>query len=664
MIQQAVDKSCDRKLPPRFHHPLPVEWVVMWSMVLLCSCGEPSSNERDHPARPPERKSAASGDPVIEDSYSLPLESDLEVALAPLENLSNARFQGRLAAEMERVSPTADGSETEEFSAAADAQLKLLGKMLEHAGQLTPDELIPFLSTTFEATSLIGKGGKESTAFEKAGIAVHRMSEQQSEDTNRPIVVGANGFSEALRELAGPAASLDVRSKIINVLIQPDGRAVTRVLVQANSRENARRIQQNASWLCKWEIRENESAPPRLRRIDLIDYEKVVLNPSTGPSFSDCTESALVHNDCYKTQLVHGIDYWRERIDWRFQTELLGPHGLAIGDVNGDGLDDLFLCAAGGLPNRLFLQRQDGTLEDVAKAWQVDFIEPTYGALLVDLDNDSDQDLAFTSGRYLLIFENVGNRFEQRILRPSDSIARSLNAADYDLDGDLDIFVCGYYSRTGDSIGIGLPVPYHDANNGVPNYLLQNAGDWNFTDVTRETGLDTNNMRFSYAAAWEDYDQDGDPDLYVANDFGRNNLYRNDSTPDGRNRFVDVAAAAGVEDISAGMSVSWGDYNADGLPDIYVGNMFSSAGNRVAYQREFRPADDSGVRNLFRRHARGNSLFANSGDGKFKDVTRSSGTNMGRWAWGSLFCDLNNDGWEDLLVANGLVTSPDDSGDL
>lgn len=73
-----------------------------------------------------------------------------------------------------------------------------------------------------------------------------------------------------------------------------------------------------------------------------------------------------------------------------------------------------------------------------------------------------------------------------------------------------------------------------------------------------------NNRRFSFASSWEDYDNDGDPDLYVANDYGRNNLYRNDRDEDGNHRFVDVAKEAGVEDISAGMSVSWGDYNLDG----------------------------------------------------------------------------------------------------
>ena len=126
-------------------------------------------------------------------------------------------------------------------------------------------------------------------------------------------------------------------------------------------------------------------------------------------------------------------------------------------------------------------------------------------------------------------------------------------------------------------------MPYHDANNGVRNYLLENHGSWEFRDVTAQVGLEQNNRRFSYAASWEDFDNDGDPDLYVANDFGRNNLYRNDS-----GRFVDVAGQAGVEDISAGMSVTWGDYNQDGLLDIYISNMFSSAGNRITYQRQFK----------------------------------------------------------------------------
>ena len=125
----------------------------------------------------------------------------------------------------------------------------------------------------------------------------------------------------------------------------------------------------------------------------------------------------------------------------------------------------------------------------------------------------------------------------------------------------------------------------------------------------------------------------------MANDFGRNNLYRND-----RGRFSDIAAAAGVEDISAGMSVTWGDYNRDGWIDLYLSNMFSKAGNRIAYQRRFQSDLSEESRALYRHHARGNSLFENLGNGNFADASVSSGTTIGRWAWASLFADINCDG--------------------
>ena len=128
--------------------------------------------------------------------------------------------------------------------------------------------------------------------------------------------------------------------------------------------------------------------------------------------------------------------------------------------------------------------------------------------------------------------------------------------------------------------------------------------------------------------------------------------------------FRDIATEAGVEDIAAGMSVSWGDYNRDGRPDLYVSNMFSKAGNRVAYQRRYRAGQSGSTRELYQRHARGNSLFENLGNGSFQDVSIEANVTMGRWAWGSNFVDLNNDGWEDIVVANGLVTSQEDTGDL
>jgi len=149
--------------------------------------------------------------------------------------------------------------------------------------------------------------------------------------------------------------------------------------------------------------------------------------------------------------------------------------------------------------------------------------------------------------------------------------------------------------------------------------------------------------------------------LYVANDYGRNNLYEN-----AEGRFRDVAAKLGVEDISAGMSAAWGDYNGDGWMDLYVSNMWSSAGNRVAYQRNFHATVDDATRKTLQRHARGNSLFANrlgEGQSQFDDVSVESSVTLGRWAWSSQFADINNDGREDLYVANGFITQ-EDTGDL
>ena len=188
--------------------------------------------------------------------------------------------------------------------------------------------------------------------------------------------------------------------------------------------------------------------------------------------------------------------------------------------------------------------------------------------------------------------------------------------------------------------------------------LLRNDGNWEFNEVTEETGLNQNNDRFSFAAVWEDYDNDGDLDLYVANDYGRNNLYRQEN-----GRFRDVADALGVEDMASGMSVSWGDYNRDGRMDLYVSNMFSAAGNRITYQRQFQTGVEEAVRGIFRRHARGNTLFEAVGDGEFRDVSVERNVTMGRWAWASSFVDLNNDAWQDLVVANGFITA-EDSGDL
>jgi hypothetical protein len=194
-------------------------------------------------------------------------------------------------------------------------------------------------------------------------------------------------------------------------------------------------------------------------------------------------------------------------------------------------------------------------------------------------------------------------------------------------------------------------LPYFDATNGGSNYLIRNRGDWKFDNITDQVGLGDDNSRFSLAAAWEDYDNDGDVDLLVVNDFGPNQLYRN---TDGR--FQNVAAEASLLDGAFGMSATFADFDHNHWMDLYVSNMFSAAGNRVTFQPQFKRQLSVNEKERFRYLARGNSLFRNVGQGIFEDVSVSHGVTIGRWSWGSLFADLNNDSWDDLLVANGYLT--------
>jgi hypothetical protein len=309
------------------------------------------------------------------------------------------------------------------------------------------------------------------------------------------------------------------------------------------------------------------------------------------------------------------------------------------------------VAAGNGLPNRLFVQQPDGSSRETAYEAGVPWLDPTKGVLFVDLDNDGDQDILVALGPTIVYCRNDGKGVFtpfRKMRAATDAAFYSLSAADYDNDGDLDIYGCRYVKL---QYGLSVPLPFHDANNGPPNHLLRNDGEEGFTDVTREAGLNVNNARFSMASSWSDYDNDGDVDLYVANDFGRNNLYRNDG-----GRFVDVAAEVGVEDQAAGMGVSWSDIDLDGDMDLHVANMFSSAGQRVTYQPRFKADAGEAVRREIQGHSLGNSLFRNDG-GRFSEISADAGVRMGRWSWGSLFVDFNNDGYDDIITPNGFLTN-------
>ncbi|MCP4195453.1 MAG: VCBS repeat-containing protein [Planctomycetaceae bacterium] len=408
-----------------------------------------------------------------------------------------------------------------------------------------------------------------------------------------------------------------------------------------------------------WEQNANKL---QLLALRLIDFEIAALATTDQTLFADVTTSVIDQtsaeiSQAFATQSLRSMDHWCDRLSAIDDMSLYGHHGFAIGDVNQDGLEDLFLCDGGGLPNRLFVQMPDGTVKDISRKAGVDWLESTQSALLIDLDNDGAPDLVTATVAGLIVAANNGQGvFTIRAAIPNLPETQSLSSADYDNDGDLDLYLTTYgpgQSKQGErGFEAAAPIPYHDANNGGRNLLLQNQGDFQFTDVTQAVGLHTNNQRFSFAASWEDFDQDGDMDLYVANDFGRNNLYQNHA-----GKFRDIAAEVGVEDMAGGMSVDWGDANQDGRMDLYIGNMFSAAGNRITYQRQFVDRHSADSTAGIQRMARGNTLFTADSNGTFRDVSEMAGVTMGRWAWGSKFADLNNDGRQDLVVANGYISN-------
>jgi len=379
---------------------------------------------------------------------------------------------------------------------------------------------------------------------------------------------------------------------------------------------------------------------------------------SNSPVYSDISSAAFAAAPSYAAQMLHGVDYWRTILDGACGIDIYGHNGVSAADIDNDGFDDLYICQPAGLPNRLYRNRGDGTFEDITDSSGLGVLENTACALFADFDNDGRQDVIVVRANGPLLFLNQGGgKFQLkpdafRFATPPQGTFTGAALADYDRDGWLDVYFCLYsfYQGTGQ---YKYPSPYHQAENGPPNFLMRNNRDRTFVDVTEQTGLNQNNTRYSFCCAWDDYNNDGWPDLFVVNDFGKKNLYRNNA--DGT--FTDMAHELAVEDVGAGMSVSWLDVENKRAEDLYVANMWTSAGIRVSMLDAFKKDSPQGIRSLYQKHAMGNSLLRNRGK-KFEDTTEISGVGVGRWAWTSDTFDFDHDGYPDLYVVNGMVSGP------
>lgn len=556
------------------------------------------------------------------------LQSDLEVVEGVAENLVH-------------VDPAAAGWRTEVLHDGAKAGLKHLFAWIAKDKALPEDLLADgFYTTVLRPDSL-------DIVFQDGALSV-RQAPAISEHAYPAEELGKAAAS--LKAQFASGEQRDAFFKIITVEMQSSHVVRTRFLYHAAIAADPFVTQVNMEGLATWSIGANDEEVA-LAALVIHHYEELV---TSRPTFEDITTSVFGNTRRWNQEMLVGVDQLMNRNDRLIGMSFVGSQGMAIGDVDGNGLDDIYVAQQGGLPNRLYLHQADGTVREGASEAQVDFLDNTRGVLLVDLDNDGDQDLVTTVRANLLLAYNNGKGVfsERKVLRYNDlADIYSISAADPDGDGDLDLYACRYV--TGGLVG-GVPTPYHDAENGASNFFWRNEGNREWREVTNLVGLGQNNTKFSLGACWEDIDNDGDVDLYVANDFGRNNLYIND----GHGIFKDEALARGADDIGAAMGASIADVDDDGDFDILVTNMFSSAGRRIATQSDkFMDGESQELHKDYVRHARGNTLLLNNGDGNFTDATESSGIAVGGWAWGAQFLDINNDGKDDIYSPNGFLTN-------
>ena len=320
---------------------------------------------------------------------------------------------------------------------------------------------------------------------------------------------------------------------------------------------------------------------------------------------------------------------------------------MSVADFDGDGKPDLYFTNSRfGEPNALYRNRGDGTFEEVAaSAGLADLNKPgegvSMGAVWGDFDNDGREDVLVYRYGYLALFRNVdGHHFED--VTAQAGLRRWVNSngaiwLDYDRDGLLDLYVTAYFRSDIDLWHLATTKIMHNsfefATNGGKNLLFHNLGGTRpggtrFEDVTDKMGVGS--TRWSLAAASADFNGDGWPDIYLANDYGPEELYLNQ-----RGRGF-VLTTAGLESESkSGMAVALGDAFNRGRLDAFVTNI-SERG--YLFQNN----------NLRLNEMPESRRFRNVAEGGIADAG---------WAWGAQFGDLNNDGANELFVANGFISA-------
>ncbi len=280
--------------------------------------------------------------------------------------------------------------------------------------------------------------------------------------------------------------------------------------------------------------------------------------------------------------------------------------GVAIADYDNDGNDDVYVSQRQGT-NLLYRNNGDGTFMDVAEQAGVAHTGTTTVSTWGDIDNDGFLDL-FLGNRNEpnMLFHNQGDGTFQDISRAAGvsftAFTKAVLFGDVNRDGFVDIY---------------------DANVNQPNQLFRNNGNRTFLDIVHFAGA--NDTKIAMGSMFLDYDGDGDLDLYLTHDADQANILLQN---DGTGRFTDVSESSGADYAGQGMGTDFGDFNGDGLLDIYITNLYE------------------------------NTLLLNQGDGTFVNTAEAAGVADIGMGWGTTVFDCDNDGWQDIYLANDSYFFP------
>ena len=352
--------------------------------------------------------------------------------------------------------------------------------------------------------------------------------------------------------------------------------------------------------------------------------------------------------------------------DQRYIVESMSA-GVALIDYDGDGYPDLYFTNAPSVAmalagkqakSALYHNNHDGTFTDVTDKAGVGFPCWAMGAAVGDFNNDGRPDLAVSCFGGVVLYRNNGdgtftNVTKQSGLDQDKGWATGITFGDYDNDGNSDLFVAHYvdFSLTDLPLfGSKKTCQYHDIAvqcgprglKGSPDSLFHNNGDGTFTDVAKALGVDDANRFFGLTALWSDLDNDGKLELFVANDGEPNYLYHQDATGHFKDIALDAGVAVSEEGVEqANMGVALGDYLNTGRLSILISHF--SDEYATLYRNDTNPGSSP----------------------SFTDVSHTAGIarpSVPYVGWGDAFVDLNNSGWQDLILVNGHVYPQVDSG--